>query len=328
MVETVKIIPIDGDAANARESNGGDVRERIRALVFAGESSITEIAAEADLGASTLSQFLSGTYHGNLAAVAAKLARWLELREERAAADALMPEAAAFAMTPTAKQILATLTNAQNFSWVVEIDGAPGVGKTLAARHYRETHPAVAIVTASPDCAGLVPFLDEVCVALKLTHGSFAGALRLSRRIQAHLAGKKKYLLIVDEAQHLSLPALEMVRSLHDKTGAGIALLGSALLHQAIRGSERGERAQIRSRVAMRLPLRTAAAGDVDRILDSWKLRGTAERKFLAEIARRAGALRTMVRTLALATAAAGADDRKPELDDLRSAWALLGALD
>ena len=70
-------------------------------------------------------------------------------------------------------------------------------------------------------------------------------------------------LLIVDEAQHLSLRALETLRALHDATGAGLALMGNAVVYARLTGGRRAaEFAQLFSRVGKRVRLTQVEEGD------------------------------------------------------------------
>jgi len=59
-----------------------------------------------------------------------------------------------------------------------------------------------------------------------------------------------KGLLIVDEAQHLPVSGLDAVRSIHDATGCGLALLGNESVYARITGGARQAHfAQLFSRV-------------------------------------------------------------------------------
>ena len=74
--------------------------------------------------------------------------------------------------------------------------------------------------------------------------------------VRTRLAGTNK-VVIVDEAQHLKLPAIEELRSLSDPDivtgtpGNGVCLIGNSEVYDRIRGKAQAEFAQIFTRVKM-----------------------------------------------------------------------------
>ena len=74
------------------------------------------------------------------------------------------------------------------------------------------------------------------------------------RMIVQRLQGTKG-LLIIDEAQHLSLLALESLRSIHDATACGLVLMGNESVYANLSGRRSAEFAQLFSRVGMVLKL-------------------------------------------------------------------------
>ena len=63
-------------------------------------------------------------------------------------------------------------------------------------------------------------------------------------------AKPEKRLLIIDEAELLTLNSLEILRRIHDKAGIGIVLAGMPRLRANLRGA-RGQYKQIYSRIGM-----------------------------------------------------------------------------
>jgi DNA transposition AAA+ family ATPase len=242
---------------------------------------------------------------------------------------AAVPEAPAHVVTPTGRRISKALATAQTFGVPVLIEAASGLGKTVEALHFAETHSNVWLTTMAPHCRGVWAMLDEMADSLGVGSHQGQAPHRVAREIIGRLKEHPGVLLIVDEVQHLEDAALEELRSIHDRTRVGLALIGSISLYGRLVGGSRTDKmAQVRSRIAQRLSLRMAVAGDVDALLDAWQVRGPAERRFLHEIAKRPGALRAMGKTLSLALAAATADGRKAvAVADIRESWALLGGV-
>ena len=64
-----------------------------------------------------------------------------------------------------------------------------------------------------------------------------------------------KGLLILDEAQHLMLPALESLRSIYDTTECGLVLMGNEAVYSRLSGRRSAEFAHLFSRVGSVLKL-------------------------------------------------------------------------
>ena len=134
-------------------------------------------------------------------------------------------------------------------------------------------------------------------------------------------------LLVVDEAQHLSLRALESLRGIHDATGTGLALLGNNPLFVRMAGAKRrAEYAQLHSRVGKLVSLGKPRPGDVDALLEAWGARGKRIRALALQIASRPGALRNLTKALRYAHLFAGG--RKLAASHLRDAWKDMGVKD
>jgi DNA transposition AAA+ family ATPase len=301
-----------------------DFRDAVRARLEQDAMSHARAAREIGISAPAFTQWLNGNYPSEHRALTAKIDRWLRVRVERQLEIDAAPEVPGFRMTPTAKRIVATLKYAQTFGDMVEVYGLPGTSKTFTARHYRDENPNVWIATIVPDCAATQPALDEIAETVGAGVGLGLGTRKLARNICAKIE-KTRGLLIVDEAQHLTITALEEIRSLHDRTGIGLALMGSIVLHSRLTAGSRAEHmAQLFSRIGVRLSIRQPSAGDIGAILDAWKVRGAEERAYLGEIGVKAGALRVMTKAIRLAFATA--DDGHPTLEDFQAAWRQIGA--
>jgi DNA transposition AAA+ family ATPase len=138
----------------------------------------------------------------------------------------------------------------------------------------------------------------------------------------------KPALLIVDEAQHLKLEAVEALRAIHDSTGVGLVLSGNESVYAKLTGgTRRAEFAQLFSRVGRRLRLDRPSPGDVAAILQAWRIEGIKERELCQQIASLPGGLRGLVNVLVDATTAAQAMGRAVDLKALRAAWSDQGAM-
>ena len=77
------------------------------------------------------------------------------------------------------------------------------------------------------------------------------GDRKITREIVAKLRNSGR-VLVIDEAQHLTVRALNHLRCVSDESGIGIALVGNEEIYSKLRGSGKADFAQLFSRVGMR----------------------------------------------------------------------------
>lgn len=226
----------------------------------------------------------------------------------------------AFVETRSAEAICSALAYAKANGDMVCIFGAPGVGKTESIAHFSSSYDHVWVATMTPAISTVVPALEEIAEACGLREPS-GGARRIARAIRskvAHLPG----VLIIDEAQHLKTAALEEIRSLHDATGIGIALVGNEAVYSRITGGGRQSTfAQLFSRLGMRVPLGPPDARDVAAIAAQHGIKERSVLEVLESAGKQPGGLR-IVRKIAASMVASKA---KMTADAAHTACDLLG---
>lgn len=298
-----------------------DVREAIAAALADGLTQ-SALARQSGMSSATLSQWLKGVYRGDQAAVQARLMAWLAGRAVEAATVPV--SGARWVPTPTGQAIERALVFARARPAISVIYGGAGVGKTTALQRFAQEAPNTWIVTASPAVAGMTAMLREIASALRLPCSGHSRAL--SRDIRQALAGTRG-LLVIDEAQHLGVPALEEIRSIHDAAGVGLVLSGNeGVFSRLTGGSRREDFAQLFSRVAKRVRLRSPSAQDVEAIVQAWGIAGRKEREYAQQIASLPGGLRGLLNMLEDATTAARALGCPVDVQMMRTAWGELGA--
>lgn len=301
------------------------LREEVRATMGADKNlSQAAVAKEAGVSNTTLSQWLNRCYQGDNEAVDAKLRIWLEAYRARLAADQSLPEAPSYVDTPTAARVVAALGYAQIAGDITVAYGAAGLGKTTACRRYQASRPNVWVATMDPACTGVVTCLQEICDALGLP--SAGGARAMSRAITKRVDGTHG-LLVIDEAQHLSVSALDQVRSIHDATGIGIALVGNEGVYARMAGGRNAQALdRLFSRIGKRLALRKSSDADIKALVKAWGIEDAKCLPTLLAIAHGPGALRTLTKTLRLASMQAIAEHRGVCCEDVRAAARELGS--
>ncbi len=302
-----------------------ELRDEMRAIMSADKRlSQAVVARESGVSSAAFNQWLNGNYSGSNEAVETKLRMWIEAHQARIAADDQLPAAPDYVDTPTAARVVAALGYAQIAGDIAVAYGAAGLGKTTACLRYRTSRPNVWIATMDPACAGVVTCLQEICDAIGVpdTGGARAMARAIAKRVR-----DTHGLLVIDEAQHLSVAALDQVRSIHDSTGIGIALVGNEGVYARMAGGRNAAALdRLFSRIGKRLALRKASDSDIKALVKAWGISDPKCLPTLMEIAKRAGALRTLTKTLRLASMQAAAEKRDVCCEDVRAAARELGA--
>jgi len=129
-------------------------------------------------------------------------------------------------------------------------------------------------------------------------------------------------LIAIDEAQELSEKALDEIRSWHDKTGIGIALVGDERVIGRLGGIRRAELGRLHSRISMRITQAHPKLEDADVIIRGWGVNEPAHVKLLRGLVTKPGGLRGIAKTIKLAGLMAAGEDRAVSLSDLQEAWA------
>lgn len=311
--------PKPGAPAMMSEEAVEEVREAVKALIVQEDLKSPEVATASGVKYGTLSVFLTGKYAGRNDRVAYELQRWMDTREARKKVKMVAPKAPTFIETPTAAAVMMLLQQAQHMPDMAICVGAPGVGKTSAACHYTRANSNVWKITANPTVSSPRAVLHELCRVLGL-YGVGMHA-KVMRSVCDRVRGTGG-LIIIDEAQHLSPEAHDLVRAIHDDADIGIALLGNEAINGRIEGDGKREKfAQLTSRIGVRIKRPRALTKDIEALLNAWRIEGRAERALLHVIARKPGALRLMSKVLKLAHMMGAVDSQAVTAPLIRAAF-------
>lgn len=299
-----------------------EIRTLIRDFVRTGHLQ-KDIARQAGISGTTLSQFLSDKYAGDMLAIYFKLSAWQRAVEQDK--REFLPIPTEWVETPTGRRIEQALAFAQSEPTIAVIYGNPGLGKTTAISRYQRANVNVWVATSNPASGGLAATLAQVAGAVEL-RGLPTTPYQLSCDIITRLRGTQG-LLIVDEAQDLSPQAYNQLRAVHDSTGVGLCLCGNEEVYSKVTGrANRAYFAQLASRIGRRLQLRAPTNEDVDAFLAPWQIAGGAEVEYARHVAAGAGGLRSLYQCLRQAAIAAHATGRPVDVKLMRDARSALGA--
>jgi len=295
-----------------------DLRDRLKAHKEKTGLAWSQMAQITGVPQGTLSSWVPGTYNqGKLYEshdIAAKIHRFFLKLEERDALEAALPQEPDFQLTQSAKRMMTCLAMAQLGDMAL-IATPPGCGKTASVRQYAATRSQVFIATMSPASRGVQTMLIAVLSALGEKDGKGSPAF-LSARVRARLT-RAEALVVLDEAQHLSAQALEEMRSIHDETDCGVALVGDETLHANLKRYP-----QLYSRLGVRHVQPRPTAEDIIALAKGWGVERGPELSFLQEVGRKPGGLRTLTKTMKLAVRSARAGGAPLEVADMRDAFA------
>lgn len=296
-----------------------DLRAEVAAVMVEDKLSQAEIRRQSGVSDSAISQWLNGRYPGDNERLEAEIARWFDAYLARKREQRALPLAPVWVATPSGERILSALGYAQLVGDVAVIYGGAGLGKTRAIEQYQRTNPNVWIATMTTCTKAAVPALEEIAIAMGLDVSG--GAARLQRAVVKRMRGTQG-LLVIDEAQHLSVEALDAVRALHDADGIGVALVGNESVYARMTGGNRAAYLdRLYSRIGKRVRLTRSSQGDIDALIDAWGIDVKNCRATLHEIAKRPGGLRGMTKVLRLASMFAAGAKRPVSCTDIKAAW-------
>lgn len=306
-----------------------ELRERVRGMMDA-DKRLTQarISKEAGLSSAVISQWLAGVYPGDVGGVETKIARWLDTTQAQRAAQDALPAAPSYVATPSAEKVLAALRYAQIASDIAVVYGGAGLGKTTAISRYATTAPNVYVATMTPASASVVTALEEITDAVGASGINGGGAAKLHRAIVRRITGTQG-LLVIDEAQHLSVAALDQIRSIHDAAGIGIALVGNEQVYARMTGGNRAAYLdRLFSRIGKKVRLLRPSETDITRLIEAWGVEEPACRSQLVDIASKPGGLRGLTKVMRLGSMYAAAQRRPLCCDNVRAAWRELGGVE
>ena len=237
----------------------GDLRVIFKAHLDDAGLSIAQAAGEIGRGESTISRWLHGTYPGDVPAVEALVARWLETQAEIAKRSLAAAGLDRYAETGVAEQIMGALAYAQAEGDIVTIIGPSGRGKTRAAERYCASRSGAFYLAVSGSVFTLPGLLSEVSEAIGATV-AVRSALAAEKAVITRMRGRN-YLLVVDEAHFLRDNLLDELRIIRDRARCGLALVANESIEMAL-----NRREQIAGRVGLSLNLETQPVADVEQI--------------------------------------------------------------
>jgi DNA transposition AAA+ family ATPase len=282
----------------------------------------SKLAQESGIPLGTITTFAAGTYGAKDGGsnVARKVFQFRQSVESQSMRQARLPENPGYFDTRTSLRMMELLEIAHS-GRITVIGTGPGTGKTMTINEYAERAGPVWKATMKPSAISLHAMIREVQKALGIEPRRLSTA-DASALVLHRMTGRRG-LLVIDEANWLSLEAIEELRNWHDETGVGICLLGNEELVQSIKtGRKRDQLARLLSRIANMHEQRIPLDEDVIAFCDAWGIEQPDIRRYLVNIATTpdSGGLRECKQLVEAGSMLAAADDRGLSITDLRDA--------
>lgn len=228
-----------------------EVRSKLLSFMERSEKSQRQVAEEIGVSPTTISQFLNGTYPGDRKRMAETIDKYLSIAEERlnnVCGSTFYEGLGNF------RKVIAAAKYAHKHCEIVLVRGDAGAGKTTALRHYTEQNAGVIFVTANSCMKTATAVLRKI--AFQTGRQVRGSKEQLMDSMISYLSGTSR-LIIIDEADHLTLDALQTVRNLNDQAHVGVLLAGNnKLFNQMVTGPRGYEFDQLRTRIFLKPKVR------------------------------------------------------------------------
>lgn len=206
-----------------------------------------QVSKETDLSTAVISQFLKGIYSGSNETVNETLKQYLEQAEKRKEYTSCVHY---YEKLKNTKTVNFVCEYAHRDNEIALLFGDAGAGKTTALEHYRDSHIGVLMVTAN-SCASSAAAILKM-ISQKIGKGMNSRKDIVMTELVNHFKDTNK-LIIVDEADHMTMAAIQALRHLNDEAHVGIVLSGNnKLYNQMVSGAKCAELEQLKSRILIR----------------------------------------------------------------------------
>lgn len=223
------------------------------------------------------------------------------------------------AHTQTLDEIIMAVSFAEAAGDISLIYGDAGLGKTVSLKEYVSTHPDVIYIELK-DCDKSTKGVCEKILACIGKEQRGVDRL-LVDTITDYLSCSPK-LIIIDEAQHLSVRALENLRAINDSTETGIVLCGNPTVYDRMHGRGQAHFAQLYSRIGIRRHITEPSLEDITAIFNPYAL-DKESLLYLHELALQRGGIRNCVKVLNIALQFRDNEKEPLNIDHLQSAYQL-----
>ena len=275
---------------NVMNTNGiTDARESLIRYLANGQTNQSKVAKEVGVSKTAISLFLKGTYTGNNTELAEKINQFLRMVTAR---KAVIKKPGICLDVGNTNDILMRVKIAHMQNDILLIYGPAGSGKTTALKHYSQQNNGVIYVEAD----GTIKNPHGILMLILSTMGedTKGTTAAMMQRLVRMLTGTNR-LIIIDEAQHMTTKAFDVIRALNDKAGVGLVYAGNPDILRRMYGRQEEELDQLYSRIGYKCALKNNyTKAEISGIFKGYNF-DEACLDYLLKISKRKGGLRIMV---------------------------------
>jgi len=209
---------------------------------------------------SALSQWRSGHYKGDVKKLEQAIKGFLQREQERAGSRNLKLR---FIMTSSAAKIFEAARMCHLDGEIGVVVGAAGLGKTTAVKQYALDNSDVILVEADLGYTARDLFAE---LHKKCGFDGLGSINRMKNEVIERLRDSGR-LIIIDEAEHLPVRALDLVRRINDKAGVGILFCGLKRFMDNLR-LKQADFAYLYTRVGFKVVLENLHGRDIEAIIE------------------------------------------------------------
>lgn len=199
------------------------------------------------------------------------------------------------------------------------IYGDAGLGKTVSLKQYVNTHSDTVYIELK-DCDKSIKGVCEKILFCIGKQQKGTDRVLVDTIIDYLIVNPK--LIIIDEAQHLSIRALENLRAINDVTETGIVLCGNPTVYDRMHGRGQAHFAQLYSRIGIRRHILEPSLDDIKAIFKPYTL-DKESLLYLHKLALQRGGIRNCVKILNIALQLRDNEKEPLNIDCLQSAYQL-----
>lgn len=222
----------------------GEDIQKLDEFLSSNNISASALARAIGVSASLISQLRAGSYKGDSDAVKAKINAYIDNFNKKSKDFHTNVKANEFYVTSDVKMANFIINEAIAEKEIGLIYGFAGSGKTTALKEFAKANPNVVLIEATCHTSAKV-LLDDLCEALKI---DAPNGLSAKLKAVARFLGSSDKVIMIDEAEHLPLKALEDLRRIYDFSRTPLILCGTEILLKNLMGKNK-ELRQLYSRI-------------------------------------------------------------------------------
>ncbi|WP_172197514.1 AAA family ATPase [Campylobacter sp. RM16188] len=242
------------------------VRSELRSFISQTSISQSAIARAIGVSATQISQFLNGKYPGDNESLATEIVKVMRNHNQKALKKGKDDEDENFTPSHTHdfSRAMFVIDDTIEDREMAVIYGEPGTGKSVIMKAAKQKYPNAVLIEATLN-TNAAAFLDELMLKLNLSLSGKKANDKHKAIVDFLNKPNTDKVILIDEAEHLSVRSLEDLRRIYDFTQTPIILCGTYILIKNLRGKN-GELKQLYSRICGKWVMRGLGKDECEKI--------------------------------------------------------------